>query len=570
MLKELKITNFVFVEYMQIDFSGGLTVMTGETGAGKSVIAGAIHLVLGEQVKSDLFLDKQKSVTIEATFGIESLANEPLFNNLLQQYDIDSTEGELFFLREIKPDGKSTIFINGRKSTNNTVKEFRQFLIDFHSQRDQQSLFDEDTQLLYLDNFANLMGKRELFYTHLTQWREADRKYAKYKQDIQKNQDKIALYQYQIDELETAGLSEPEEATLDTEYRLLTNAKEILDIFLALAADLFNNEGNTLDTISYYKKRLETFQEDSPTIKNTLDSLIICTTALDEVAAYSRRIDTEIAIDEERLTNIESRLKVIHDLKNKYRRDVPQILEFLSEMKTYVATFASDPQIEAEMKAEIGKLQTKTTEIANELHANRMVAATQFQAKIIESLRQLAINEADFSITVEKLADNVQPVSLDSLTSTGYDRVKYMFSANKGAALQELKATISGGELSRLLLVIKSIIAKKIPEHTILFDEIDSGIGGNTALKLARFIKELALSHQIVDISHLPQIAAMAENHFKIEKVFQNNRTIITLTRLNMEERQKEIARMLAGTLSDVAMIHAAELLLTATEQTDD
>jgi len=567
MLKELKIANFVFVEHMQIDFNGGLTVMTGETGAGKSVIAGAIHLVLGDQVKSDLFLDKQKSVTIEATFGIESLLSEPLFSTLLQQYDIDVTEGELFFLREIKPDGKSSIYINGRKSTNNTVKEFRQFLIDFHSQRDQQSLFDEDTQLLYLDNFANLIGKRELFFTHLTQWREAERKYAKYKQDIQKNQDKIALYQYQIEELETAGLSEPEEATLDTEYRLLTNAKEILDIYLALAADLFNNEGNALDTISYYRKRLETFQGDSTTIKNTLDSLIVCTTALDDVAAYSRRIDTEIAIDEERLTAIEARLKAIHDLKNKYRRGVPQMLEFLEEMKGFVATFASDPQIEAEMIAEVGKLQTNATEVANELHANRIVAANQFQTKIIEALSQLAIKEADFNITLEKLADNVQPVSLDSFTSTGFDRVRYLFSANKGATLQDLKATISGGELSRLLLVIKSIIAKKIAEHTILFDEIDSGIGGNTALKLARYIKELSFSHQIIDISHLPQIAAEADSHFKIEKIFQNNRTIITLTKLSMEERQKEIARMLAGTVSDVAMIHAAELLLTATEQ---
>jgi len=566
MLKELKIVNFVFVEHMQVDFTSGLTVMTGETGAGKSVIAGAIHLVLGEQVKSDLFLDRQKSVVIEATFGIESLLSDPAFNALIQQYDIDTSEGELFFLREIRTDGKSTISINGRKTTNSIVKEFRQFLIDFHSQRDQQSLFDEDTQLLYLDNFANLMGKREAFVAHLTQWREASRKYANYKQSIQKNQDKIALYQYQIDELETANLAEPEEAALDTEYRLLTNAKEILDIYLALQADLFNNEGNTLDSISYYKKRLEAFQEDSPSIKNTLEGLIACIAALDDVAAYSRRIDTEIAIDEQRLAEVEARLKAIHDLKNKYRRNVPEMLEFLSEMREFVASFAADPQVEAEMQAEISKLQAQTSEVANELHANRIVDAQQFQEKIIDALRQLAINEADFKIAVEKLADDVQPIALDSFTSTGFDRVRYLFSANKGAPLQELKATISGGELSRLLLVIKSIIATKVPHHTILFDEIDSGIGGSTALKLAKYIKELSQSHQIVNISHLPQIAACADNHFKIEKIYQNNQTVITLTRLSMEDRQKEIARMLAGTLSDVAMIHAAELLLTATE----
>jgi len=566
MLKELRIENFVFVESLHMGFEKGLTVMTGETGAGKSVIAGAIHLVLGEQVKGDVHLDRSKNVVIEATFDISHLVSDPTFLALTQQYDVDTTEQELFFHKEIRHDTKTSISINGRKTTNAIVKEFRPLLIDFHSQRDQQCLFDEDTQLVYLDNFANLNEIKALFVDHYSQWGQAERKYAKYKDDIRKNEEKILLYQYQIRELEATNLSEPEEAQLDAEYQLLVNAKQITDIVLAMRVELFDSEKSIYDSLCLYKKSLEPFADNHHLLQDTLDSLNQCTSVLEDISAFTRNIDSEIAVDEPRLVEIENRLKTIYDLKNKYKRDIPQLLQFLKEMQDYVATYSADPQVEETIKAEIVTHRSQSIQLADDLHKKRLAAAIAFQQKIVQSLRQLAIGDADFQIAITKTADlHSGNITLSCFTPTGIDKVSYLFSANKGSALAELKATISGGELSRLLLVIKAILANQIPEHLILFDEIDTGIGGNTALKMGDFIKQLSLSHQIINISHLPQIAARADTHLKIEKITQNQKTIITLTKLDLTQRQHEIARMLSGNTTDVALIHAAELLLTST-----
>jgi len=562
MLKELRIQNFVFVADMHVDFTKGLTVMTGETGAGKSVIAGAIHLVLGESLKGEVHLDKSKNVNIEATFDISNIITDPAFIALTQQYEVDISEHEIFFQKEIKPDTKSTVFINGRKSTNAIVKEFRPFLIDFHSQREQQSLFDEDTQLLYLDSYAHLNAKKAMFLTLYTQWGQSQKKYDKYKEDISKNEEKILLYQFQIQELETANLSPTEEAELDNEHHLLINAKQITDTFLSMRVELFDSEKSIYDSICLYKKELEPYQDNHVIIKNTLESLTQCISSLQDIDAFSRKVDSQIAVDEQRLAQIEDRLKTIYDLKNKYKKDVPQLLQFLQEMQTYVATYSPDPEIEATMLDGIASLRTETINLAKELHESRVSASKSFAQEIIQALQQLSIGEADFQIAIHPITDiQSDNISLNNLTPTGLDKVTYLFSANKGSALADLKATISGGELSRLLLVIKAILANQIPEHLILFDEIDSGIGGNTALKLAQYIKKLSQSHQIINISHLPQIAAIADTHLKIDKSTVNEQTIISLEKLDLSHRQYEIARMLSGTATDVALIHAGELL---------
>ena len=560
MLKDLKIKNFVLVKDMNISFTEKLTVLTGETGAGKSVIAGALHLVLGEQVKSDVFYNNAASVELEAIFDITKLLNDKPFNELIEKYSVDINDNEIFFFREIKPDGRSSISINGRKSTNAIVKEFRTILLDFHSQRDQHTLFDEEIQLLYLDTFADALDLREDYLNHFNQWNDYKRKLKKYQDDIKKNKEKILLYQYQIDELEATNLKENEEEELDKEQNLLTNAKEILNLFYELKADFFDSDRTVYDILGYYKNRLQNFSNNSKLIKETVENLNSALTIIDEISTSLRYVDDEISTDENRLNEVEARLKIIYDIKTKYRKSIPEINEYLKEMKDFIAGYEQNVETENEYIKIIDDLQQKTYNLALELENKRKENALIFQDSIINYLRSLAINDADFKIIIDRFSEDNKN-GIDVLQETGLNKVKYIFSANKGMPLQELKATISGGELSRLLLVIKAILAKKLPERTIIFDEIDSGIGGKTANTLGSFMKNMSQNHQIICISHLPQIAALADLHLKIKKIDLGDRTAITLRELDFNDRKEEIARMLSGNITDTALSHAEELL---------
>lgn len=560
MLKELKIKNFVLVEELTLSLCDQLTILTGETGAGKSVIAGAIHAVLGEQIKGDVFYDKSKNVAIEASFDTTEIIKNPIFAHLVDEYEVELTGDEIFFSRELKPDGRSSIFINGRKSTNNIVKEFRNALLDFHSQRDQQTLFDEDTQLYYLDNYADLLPKRQLFAEAFQQWNDTQKKLNKLIDEAAKNAEKVLLYRYQINEIEAANIKINEEAELDAEHHLLSGAKEILENYNEMRGELFESDRTVFDILAFYKNRLQNFCAHSKLIADTVENLNNSISALHDVATCTRYIEDEIAIDESRLEAVEQRIKTIYDLKTKYKKDIPALLEYAQEMQKFVENFSCDTEKENQLKNQIASLQKETIEIANDLHNKRCQASKSMKNQVIESLKNLAIPDADFDIIIEKICAQELP-ELQNLLPTGLNKIKYVFSANKGTPLQELKATISGGELSRLLLVIKSILAKKLPARTIIFDEIDSGIGGNTANMLGSFIGQLAQNHQILCISHLPQVAVLADKHIKIEKINSQDKSLITLKNLNEQDQKNEIARMLAGDITQTALEHAEEML---------
>ena len=562
MLKELKIKNFVLVKDLNLSFKDKLTVLTGETGAGKSVIAGALHLVLGEQLKSDVYYNNLSSVELEAIFDISNLMDNKSFMELCEKYEIDITEKEIFFFREIKPDGRSSIFINGRKSTNAIVKEFRSILLDFHSQRDQQTLFDEDTQLNFLDNYANLLENRETYYSLYQKWADSIKKLKRHKEDNQKNQDKIMLYQYQIEEIESADLKEGEEQELDKEYNILSNAKEIKQLFSEMNAELFESDRTVFDILRYYENRLQNYSEDSKFIKNTVECLGSSIAALDDIGMCMRYVDDEILSDEERLAFLEMRIKTLFDLKTKYRKNINELNDYLIEMKDFISNYENNIETEELLIKEIEVLQEKTYNLALEIEKERLSSAKVFEEKIKEFLRELAINDADFKIVIDRINEFESMPSIENFNFTGINKVKYMFSANKGMPLQELKATISGGELSRLLLVIKSILAQSLTERTIIFDEIDSGIGGKTANKLGFFIKNISKSHQILCISHLAQIAALADQHLIIEKISMVDKSAINVKDImNYEDKKNEIARMLSGNITETALEHAEELL---------
>ncbi|MCK9328766.1 MAG: DNA repair protein RecN [Candidatus Cloacimonetes bacterium] len=560
MLTELKIENFVLVDKINVSFDDKLTVLSGETGAGKSVLVGAINLVLGGQVRGNIFLDNSKSVLLEASFT--RLEYIPEFNELISKYEIDMSDGELFFRRDIKPDGKSSIFINGRKSTNSIVKEFRSILLDFHSQRDQQLLFDEEVQINFLDEYAELLDLRSEFNEKYQKLQYLIIEAKRQKEEIKRLQDKKLLYEYQINELETANLSINEESDLDNEYQVLLNAKEILGLFETFNQEFFENENTIYDKIKYYQKSFEEFKNSSKLIDNVCENLITCSTALEDVMQTIRFIDQEIVIDEKRLDTVEARIKVLFDLKTKYRKDISELMNYILEMKEFIRNFNQNIKKNDNIDKEIKSINLECIRIAELLSVKRKQSAINFEKLIVNNLKDLAIKDATFKIIVDKISSfDLNSVDISKFNNFGCDRVSFQFSANKGMQIQDLKFSISGGELSRLLLVIKSILANKLPEKTVVFDEIDTGIGGNTANMLGQFIRELSNNQQIICITHLPQIASLGHNHFKIEKKLYLNKNSITIAKLNEEDRIIEIARMLSGDITEVSKKHAIELL---------
>lgn len=561
MLIELSLKNFIFVKDLTIPFSKGLQILSGETGAGKSVIVGAIHLLMGGQLKTNVQFDKEKKVVLSAVFTLEDC---PLsLKTLIEQYDIDVSENELFFSREISPDQKSNIYINGRKVTNSIVKEFRDCLFDFHSQRDQLLILSEDFQLLCLDHFAQADHLREAFAETLQQYHQQNSHLQKLINEEKQSEDKQKLYEYQIKEIKDLNLRADEEHELESEREILSNAQEILDHSYEFHQALFENENALYDQISSYSLYYEKFEQENQLLKEMSELLKSVLAQIDEMNSISRKIPQEIFLDAERLIEVEQRLKDIYQLKTKYHRSVQEIIQFKDEMETFIKEKSSLKDQIQDLTEELDQLAEQLIVKADQLTEIREGAALVFAKEIETNLHDLAIPSASVKIKVDKLQEthNDKKKVVSGFRECGQDQVSVLFNANKGGDLQLLKHAASGGELSRLLLVIKKILASNLPPQSIVFDEIDSGIGGKTADMLGAYIYNISKYHQIICITHLPQVASYADRHFKIEKLDDLEKTEIIVKTLEDSDRLNEIARMLSGSLSQNALNHAQELI---------
>lgn len=561
MITYLGLKNFILVRNLEINLNSGLQILTGETGAGKSIIVGALHLIMGAQLKGEVAREKDKTVSLSASFSIED-KNKALMS-LIAQYEIDISDNELFFSREIHPDGKSGSFLNGRKITNAIIKEFRDCLFDFHSQRDQQQLLNEDYQLLYLDHYAKLDQDKEDFSTIFTQYHDKIHELKKLREEEKKTEDRIKLYEYQIEEIDDLHLVVGEEEELDSEYLILTNAQEILDSNLNLKLNLYENENAIYDQVSQYSSVFEKYENDHPLISELSSNLKAIISHFDEIIHINRQIPQIINLDEARLEEINNRIQQIHQLKTKYKRNIEEILAYRDEMENYLKGHKSLQEEINRVKVSLEEISQLLIKKADRLSELRTSAAISFAKEIEDNLKQLSIPDANIKINVDKKEDlcNDKEEKIRKMRETGQDSVEYLFNANKGGHLQTLKLSASGGELSRLLLVVKKILSEQLSPQTIIFDEIDSGIGGKTADSLGMFIENISKSHQVICITHLAQVASYADCHYKIEKNSDKEKTEIEVTKLMLNEQIEEIARMLSGSLSETAIEHAKELL---------
>ncbi|MEA1971812.1 MAG: DNA repair protein RecN, partial [Candidatus Cloacimonadota bacterium] len=538
-------------------------VLTGETGAGKSIIVGALNILLGNPIKKGLLFDPTKKGYIEAGFTIN--INNKNIQKLLKTHNIEVDENEIFFGKEITTSHKGKSYINGRRVTNAMVKDFSNILLDFHSQRDQILLLDKQYQLNILDKYAvsekNLLHYRTLFYKSVSLNNQLIRLEKKEREAKQQNE----LFQYQYDEIEKAKLQTNEDATLQKEYNILANAETIIELTKEINFSLYESENSSYDNVSSFTNQLSDFSDDNKHLKTLFELLQEVKISLESVTSEIESLDGIIELDEKRLSNVENRLDVLNSLSKKYGKSINEIIEYKNILKRQLSDFDSFEGMISNLKQEILSNSKDLVKNAEELSQTRKKASKKLNKEIESNLKLLSIPDISFDIKFKDLRSNKNDVN--SLIDTGFDEIDFYMSANKGVEVQPMKDAASGGELSRILLTIKKILSANISGRTIIFDEIDSGVGGKTAEVLGQFIKEISNNHQVLLITHLPQIAAFAGSHFVISKSSNRKKTKVNVILLDEKDKIKEIARMLSGSLSSLAKEHATELLKKGRER---
>ncbi|MBT3168368.1 MAG: DNA repair protein RecN [Candidatus Cloacimonetes bacterium] len=559
MLKNLRIKNFIIVKDLDLNFENGLQVVTGETGAGKSIIVGAINLIFGADLKVGVHLNKEKPVVLEATFKVTKNAK---LLEIIKQNEIEISDNEIFFTKEILANLRSKIFINGRRISIPIAEKFREAMLDFHSQRDQQRLFSEEYQLEIIDIFGDLVNSRKEFEVMFEKVNNKTKLLKKLKKQESENREKIELFKYQGEEINALNLRIGEDDKIQKELNLLLNAEEILEKSREIEYTVLEDENSIYDRIKAFIFIFKKYQNDNSHIEKAVLCLQNSLTNLDDAIAEFQEMQNEIILDAERKNDLESRLNEVNSICLKYNKKISEILEYYCEISDAVDSFSSQ-------KTEILKLQKEVDmdliilqKMAEKLSKNRKQIAQKLELEIEKNIKKLAIPHAKVKIKFDKVNTEKESVNgLIELDKTGCDRVEIYFSANQGVDAQPFKMVASGGELSRFLLVIKKILAEKTDNRTIIFDEIDQGIGGKTSELLAKFIRDISKFHQVICISHLPQIAAFADEHFAIDKRDEKKISSVVVKNLNSEERRVEIARMLSGSVSKLALMHADELI---------
>ncbi len=557
MILRIKFKNFVLIKDLELDFKAGMNVITGETGAGKSVLVGGLNLVLGGMVRGNYFYEKDKNIYLEVDFDIDS--NNTQLLNLIKTYSIEIEENELFFVKEINTNGKASSFINGRRVTNSIIKEFRDVLLDFHSQNEQLNLNEPEYQLQVLDAYGELDSLRDEVATSYQEWKKEKQKLKDLVKKDKALLEKTKLYEYQVAELEAMNLRQEEVTELDHEYNVLINADKIVSLSREIVQEFYEVEDSFIDRLNLALNNLSEFNDDLNQIKTACEYFYDAKSLIEDGIGSLREVEDVVSIDQERLQIVEDRIKSIEDMKSKYHvNSVELLLNYYTEINDFLLNKSALTNDIKKQNVLIDSLEANLLKLSDRLSKQRNKFAHKLKSEIEANIENLSLAQAKVQFDFNKGDFENR---LMEITETGYDKINLLFSANLGVDMQALKESASGGELSRMLLAFKKILSDKLKPRSIIFDEIDVGIGGNTALYIADYIAKIGDKHQVICITHLPQVAAKGANHFKIVKTINNKKTEIDIKHLDNKEREIEISRMLAGTVSETSLKHAKEIL---------
>ena len=548
MITSLNIRNYALIENLNIDFTKGLTVITGETGAGKSIIIDSIDLLLGQRANSSIIRTGANSCVISATFDISKNIKA---KNVLAELSIDY-ENEIIIRRQIDISAKSKAYINDIPVSVSSLSNIGKYLVDFYAQNKSNMLFEESYQRQIIDIIAgncNLLNKLSVKYDELEKLNSK-------KEDIEKsNTDRekiLDLYKYQIQEIKKANLSINEEENIEKDLPKLKNAEKIQNITKEMILILYKQDNSIIDNLSTIAKQIDLLQKYGINVDNISKNINLSISQLDDVYREIEEIYNGIDVSSEALDLMLERQQLIKKLKSKYGKTIQGIINYCMDLEEKIKTLENyDINIEKVQK-EIDELLKEIIKICEEISSNRKKASCHISKKIMMELEDLNMKNSQFEIALEKT----------EITRTGFDKLEFMFSANKGEKLYPIALVASGGEISRLMLALSTTISENYNVDTIIFDEIDTGTSGKTGDKIGKKLKSLSKNRQVISISHLAQIASSANNHIKIYKETQQDRNITKAKILNQKERIEEIAKIISGEqITEHALKHAEEML---------
>jgi DNA repair protein RecN (Recombination protein N) len=558
LLAELSIKNFAIIEALSVTFTKGLTVLTGETGAGKSIIIDAIHLLAGGRGSAEFVRHGEEKAEIEGLFQVDD-NKHPVIAKALE-FGIDIEEGMVILRRDISQTGKSVCRINGKLVTISTLREIGATLVDIHGQHEHQELMDDSRHLSLLDQF----GADDIFPSQ-AEYLEVFRRYEQILQKLkalsendQQTAHRLDLIQFQFDEIQNANLKLNEDEELYEEKRKLSNFERVFESIQASHTAL-HGEQKGLDWISMVMGHLEDAAALDTAYKDIYEAVSTSYYQLEDAARSLRNELDALEFDPQRLNEIEDRLNEINQLKRKYGKTINEILEYAVKIEEEIETLQNKETHIGELEKELTSVKKDLILEAKQLTEIRLKWAEKLTKLIHKELKELYMAKTVFEIRFD--SNTLQ------FTKIGVDHVAFYISTNPGEPLKPLSKVASGGELSRIMLALKSIFSKHQGVTSIIFDEVDTGVSGRVAQSIAEKIYKVAAESQVLCISHLPQVAAMADTHLFISKIIKGGRTKTSVTPLQVLEKINEIGRMISGTeITDLTKKHAEELLYLAAE----
>ena len=537
MITNLHIKNIGIIDEIEIDLGKGLNVLTGETGAGKSLIIGSLNIISGGRFSKDMIRKGETNSFVEIC--------------LYEPENEQSIEGTIIVSREINVNGKNMCKINGRMVTVNELREFMRNIIEIHGQNDNQNLLDSKEHLKYLDNYigADVSKLKEEYKTKYVRYMEIKKELKENYGDEKERQRKLDLLKYQYEEIEEASLSDGEEEELNNKQKIIINAEKIAKTLQEV--DLAIGE-NAIDIISNSIRNLEKIENFDNKYQETANNLKSAYYELQEVSRDITNYKDEVDFDEEEQKEIEERLDLIFSLKRKYGNSIKEILQYKEEVEKEIYRIENLEEYTNNLKEEQKEVKSKLDEIANKIHEIRKERAIELSSKINKNLQELEMKNAKVNIHTDYIEEEYY--------ENGKDKVAFFISTNVGEDEKELSRIASGGEMSRMMLAIKTVLANTDNTPILIFDEIDTGISGKAANAVAEKLNQISGKHQVLCISHLPNIAAVADSNYFISKSVVNDRTSTSIKQLNEQEIINEIARISSGEVNEVTIKYAEKL----------
>ena len=549
MIKSLQIQNYALIESLEIHFSSGLTIVTGETGAGKSILLGALGLIMGNRADTKVLYHLDRKCFVEAIFEISKYDLKSFFEKNDLDYDT-----ELVIRREITPSGKSRAFVNDSPVNLKILQQLSSSLIDLHQQFDTLDIHNVSFQLRLIDALAGNKSVLSEYQIAFEEYQSDKRKLHKLRTQSEQNAKEQDFLQFQLEEFNHAELIEGEQERLEQELKRLSNAEDIKRNALSTYQYLNESEQSIISQLEEIGLNLSAISKFGKELEALNDRFSGIVAELEDLSNEFEQIAENVEYDEERIQEVQQRLDLIYRLQAKH--DVPsvsELLEIQASIEAKLSVINNQDEEISELETKIAAQEEKLHTKAAWLREKRQLVVPDFEQNVMHQLAKLSMEHAVLKVEFKEL---------EELSATGLDDINYLFSANKGGRLQLIKDVASGGELSRLTLVTKSLVASAIPLPTLIFDEIDTGISGGVALKMGEILRNLSDQHQVVSITHSPQIASKADAHYFVYKEVNEDRTISQVKQLEMEERIEAIATMLSqDPPSQSALENARELL---------